>query len=260
MPKTAWRGGGIDISSASTNFVLSSEDGSGDEDEDDEDEDIPVSHNDNHRKKNRKVSNIVTEIIPVSTAEAQGIPAEVVHSLMEAVLSAAVCFCGKQLLDPDGGCSVHGCTQISWYRILPVSKLKLATSLAHNGVKTSKLNGRLQAAGPAVENDTYVVPDAQSSSTEGEAGQAAVGKPVTHGLAFRRQHLIEILNAISAASRWSHTREELTRHSRVGVASGAIKGLASLLEALCARMSELRQRWEGPVRGQRLDPSSQWDG
>ena len=62
-----------------------------------------------------------------------------------------------------------------------------------------------------------------------------------------RACLVEALRALSMACRWPHTREELARQCRGG-RGGIAKGLGLLCDVLCARVTELRRRRQGPFR------------
>lgn len=154
--------------------------------------------------------------LPALTRDARGIPAAVVRGLVEAVLSAAVCCCGREVAveaPAGGGCPAHGLTAVSWVRLFP------------SGVRGGRIDGN-------------------HGDAEVDEGRR---RYVASGTALRRACLVETLRALSAACRCEHTREELARQCR-GAGGGIAKGLALLCDALCSRVTELRRRQQGPFR------------
>lgn len=179
----------------------------------------------------------VEEVVPTLTRDARGIPAAVVRGLVEVVFSVSVCLCGQKVAvgsSPERqGCPIHGLTAISWTRVLPSGTWRDGMEAISGGnidFKRSRDDGGVAAIGEGTESGTYKDPGGD--------------QPIISELAQRRELLIETLRALSAACRWSHTREELARQCRGGTA----KGLSLLLDALCARLTELKQRYQGPSR------------
>ena len=210
--------------------------------------------------------------VPTVTGGARGIPTDVVRGLAQAVLSAAVCRCGREVAadSPVGlGCPAHGLAALSWARILPIGGLRGGSEDMRRGGGDKKEawlgdgaagsgdsggggfgGGRggdgggggsdvgIGACGGATSDD-----DGTASSTlDGRARRRTV-----NGTERRRACLVEALRALSMACRWPHTREELTRQCRGGH-GGIAKGLGLLCDALCARVVELRRRRQGSFR------------
>lgn len=174
-------------------------------------------------------------VTPTFTADARGVPPGIVGGLAEAVLSAAVCRCGREIsssLSVGGGCVNHGLAAISWARVLPSGTLRDGLGAIPDG-GAGKTSGRVDGG-----VDTDPVADARGSELRG------VGEEAT---ARRRTCLIKCLRALSAVCRLPHAREELARLSR-GQVNGTAQVLALLCEALCARVTELRRRQQGPLR------------
>lgn len=154
---------------------------------------------------------------PARTGDAQGIPADVVRGLIEAVLSASICRCGREVAGTDNlssggkGCPTHGLTAVSWERVLQ--------SEADHGCAADTVDVR-------------------------RGGQER-RRTVASGFARRRECLVETLRVLAEACRWSHTRQQLARQSRGG-GGGIAKALCLLCDALCTGVTELRRRQQGP--------------
>lgn len=187
-------------------------------------------------------------------SEARGVPVDVVHGLAEAVLSAAVCrSCGYRLtVDASRGCTTHGLEgTIAWRPVLRsdeeenegdgsifLAPFPLADA---PGTSDGSINGE---QGPLAEQRADGgVAEADGRGRRSDEEQDG-GTAVTGGLARRRDCLAETLGALSVATQWSHTREELARRDRAG-GGALVKGLASLLSALCELMATLRSGQQG---------------
>jgi len=186
---------------------------------------------------------------------APALPGGVIRGLAEVVLSASICSCGREMTaEEGGGCSTHGFSAVSWARILP-------TGNGRGGGETVSGGGGerfgVPSGGTWLDGET----DAYAGSSGAETGQhrargagGADGGEASQssgetGIAARRACLVAALRALTAACRLPRggAREELARQCRGG-RGGLAKGLASLCDALCARVTELKRRQQGPFR------------
>ena len=167
---------------------------------------------------------------PAPTCVARGVPADVVLWLAEAVFSAAVCRCGREISGAEspssagGGCPSHGHAAALWTQVLP-------SSIFHQDVEATVED---ESVASYSRNDRRAGP----RSARGVHGCARSGGE--KGVEWRRVCLVEALRALAAVSRFSHAREELARRSR-GEGGGFARGLASLCDALCSKIAELRR-------------------
>lgn len=193
---------------------------------------------------------------PALTHNARGIPADVLRGLVEGVLSASVCRCGRDVVvgakegSPSAeavGCPVHGLSAVSWARILPSGRwCDRAEAFPGETPHRSEVGGDGDSGDPP-EHCTRVGSD-----------EVARHHPVGNGTARARACLLETLCALSAACQWSHTREELARQGRAG-GSGIAQALMLLCDALCTRVTELRRRRQGPFRRSGVPDSAEAD-
>ncbi len=196
---------------------------------------------------------------------APALPGAVIRGLAEAVLSASVCSCGREITGGEGGgCPIHGFSAVSWARVLPTGN--------GTGGGGTVLGGSGESPGVAIEGTLLDGEDedayGRSSGAEtkqhraGGAGGADGGQAQQRsggtGMAARRACLIAALRALSAACRRARggAREELASQCRGG-RGGLAKGLASLCDALCARVIELKRRQQGPFRRPYVDGSAE---
>lgn len=187
----------------------------------------------------------VVEGAPALAADTRGIPIDAVRGLAEVVLSASVCGCGKEVAAGrrDGsssaawafGCPTHGLSAISWARILPSGTWR------HEAEAFDRDEGDDYGDGGARVDGCHIKGGCGRGGRDEEGWHTADAE----GTARRRACLIETLYALSAACRWSHVRDELARLCEGG---GIATGLASLCDALCSRVTELKRRQQGPFR------------
>lgn len=187
----------------------------------------------------------VVEGAPALAADTRGIPVDAVRGLAEVVLSASVCSCGREVTagTRDGpssagwafGCPTHGLSAISWARILPSGTRR------HEAEAIGREEGDDCGDGGARVDGCHVKGGCCRGGRDEEGWHIADAD----GTARRRACLIETLYALSAACRWSHARDELARLCEGG---GIATGLASLCDALCSRVTELKRRQQGPFR------------
>lgn len=156
---------------------------------------------------------------PARTGDVQGVPTDIVRGLVEAVLSASICRCGREVAGTEKrpsrgrGCPTHGLVAVSWERVL---------------------QSEAAYAGAANADDK-------------REGARERRRAAARGLARRRACLVETLRALAGACQWSHTRQELARQSRDG-GGGIAKALSLLCDALCTGVTRLRRRQQGPFR------------
>lgn len=174
------------------------------------------------------------------------LPDGVVRGLAEAVLSASVCHCGREVATGEGnGCPTHGFSAVSWARILPSGTWTdgaeaISGGGAHHSMGSA---GGIDDEGASSSHGGDAKPD-RAEVYAGIAGDHSSGGT---GTSQRRACLVATLRALSAACRWPCTREELARHCR-GEGGGLVTGMALLCDALCVRVTELKRRQQGPFR------------
>lgn len=177
-------------------------------------------------------------VVPIVTADARGLPADVVRGLSHAVLSASVCRCGRdvELASPAGaGCPTHGFEAVSWARIL-------SSGTWRDGVEAFPKPGMDDKCASRIGGDDGS-DSTNSCGVDDERGQVVFDTAKRE----KRICLVETLRVLAAACRWPHTRRELARQSSGGDA-GFARGLALLCDALCGRVSQLRRRERGVGR------------
>lgn len=206
----------------------------------------------------RKPSTPFTTVVPASTAEAGGIPAEVVRRLPEAVLSAAICRCGQRVTSPSAAaCCAHGLAEVSWRLIVPAGEGAELVAGARGGGSTPQA----QPSGIAVAYDGSPARGPEPPAREFDEAEAMGRRATRGGLAPRREFVAETLAVLSIATRFSHTREEMARGERLGAGGwGAAKTFSSLMDALSARAAEIRRRRGGTLRRQGLGSSARPSG
>lgn len=176
------------------------------------------------------------------------LPAGVVRGLAEAVLSASVCRCGREVATGEGnGCPTHGFSAVSWARILPSGTwTEGAEAISSGGGQRS-----MDSSGGIDDEAAFGSPGGDAKPHREEVDGDGVGghSPGGTGTSQRRACLVATLRVLSAACRWPNTRarEELARHCR-GEGGGLATGLALLCDALCVRVTELKRRQQGPFR------------
>lgn len=200
----------------------------------------------------------------VEAGVAPTLPVGVIRGLAEAVLSASVCSCGREMtVGGGGGCPTHGFATVSWARVLPTGNGRGGGETVsdgsgeHFGVASGEtmVDGEGDACGRSGGAETKQHRAGGAGGADG--GQAQEGSGGT-GMAARRTCLVAALRALTAACRWPRggAREELARQCRGG-RGGLAKGLASLCDALCARVTELKRRQQGPFRRPYVDGSAE---
>lgn len=172
---------------------------------------------------------------------APALPDGVIGALAEAVLSASVCRCGREVATGEGnGCPIHGLSAVSWARVLP-------SCTWNDGVEASS-GGRGQHS---VVGSVGVDDKGDPCSYGGDANRRRAEVDVSGGTGTstsqRRACLVATLRALSAACRWPYAREEMARHCR-GERGGLATGMTLLCDALCVRVTELKRRQQGPFR------------
>lgn len=205
---------------------------------------------------------VVSLLVPASSEEMEGVPNMVLRRLVDALLSAAVCHCGHPLKMPRGECPVHGLAEVSWRRIFPAGYPQGGGGAStEETAEVHELAGRTRTAGTAVEHKYSAVPEA-GSCPEGESktSRGSGGRGVPAGPALRRECLVQALRVLAAVGRWPHTREEMARQTRLYGGGGIAKTLVLLLDALCARVADLRRRCKGPLRSRNSDASAPSQG
>ncbi|CAM9527499.1 unnamed protein product [Ectocarpus fasciculatus] len=183
----------------------------------------------------------VVQGAPALATDTRGIPVDAVRGLAEVVLSASVCSCGREVVAETRGapssaawtfgCPTHGLSAISWARILPSGTWR----------HEAEAIDREEGDGGARVDGCHIKGGCGRGGGDEEGWHTADAE----GTARRRACLIETLYALSAACRWSHARDELARLCDGG---GIATGLASLCDALCSRVTELKRRQQGPFR------------
>lgn len=197
------------------------------------------------------------------------LPEGVIRGMAEAVLSASVCRCGNGMVgggthgsssssSPGAiGCPTHGFSAVSWVRILPSGNWRDGAGAVSEGGGLGRVSS------------TRVGGDDTSGSNGGDTEQTRTGvnddgvgchrnSAGGAGLSHRRACLVATLQALATACRWRHTREELAMLCRGG-GGGIAKALALLCNTLCARMTELRRRQQGPFRRSHVAGSAEAD-
>lgn len=205
-----------------------------------------------------------------AAAVSSALPDEVVRCLAEAVvLSASVCRCGSEMAgggtdipssssSPGAiGCPTHGFSAVSWARIIPSGNWRdgAAEDTSEGGGDRGKI-GSARVSGGDTSCSEGGDTDKSCICVDGDAaGRHCAGGA---GTSHRRACLVATLRALAAACRWRHTREELARQGRGG-GGGVAKALALLCDALCARVTELRRRKQGPFRRSHIAGSTEAD-
>lgn len=162
------------------------------------------------------------------------LPDGVVRGLAEAVLSASVCHCGREVATGEGqGCPTHGFSAVSWSRVLRRGTWNGGPEAFSGGGGEHSMAG-----GGGID-------DGGASSSHGGDADSSGGSG--KGTSQRRACLVATLGVLSVACRWPHTRVELARYCR-GKGGGLAKGMALLCDALCTRVTELKRRQQGPFR------------
>lgn len=193
------------------------------------------------------------------------LPDDVIRGLTEVVLSTLVCRCGSEMVGGGThvsssspgviGCPTHGFSAVSWARILPSGNRRDgAETTPEGGGDGSKVcSGRVGGGdAPGVNGDTEH--NRTGADGDGTGCHSAGGV----GVSQRRVCLVATLRALAASCRWRHTRQELARQCRGG-GGGVAKALALLCDALCARVTELRRRQQGPFRRSHVAGSAEAD-
>lgn len=180
------------------------------------------------------------------------LPDGVVRGLAEAVLSASVCRCGREVASGEGnGCPTHGYYAVSWARILPSGTWTDGAEAGARGGTQHGIGsgGELDDEGACSSHggDDKVDRAGIDAGREGGHSSGGKGTGTGTGTSQRRACLVATLRALSAACRWPDTREELARHCR-GEGGGLATGMALLCDALCVRVTELKRRQQGPFR------------
>lgn len=178
---------------------------------------------------------------------APALPDGVVRGLAEAVLSASICRCGREVATGEGnGCPTHGFSAVSWARVLPSGTWTDGAEAISGGGQQHGMTsgGGIDGEGTSSSHGGYAKPDRSEVDADRVGGHISGGGT---GTSQRRACLVATLRALSAACRWPHTREELARHCR-GEGGGLAIGLAVLCDALCVRVTELKRRQQGPFR------------